>query len=121
MRSGQESEQWKRFKEFYCGNRWRLSDQYSDSFVFIRNNLYHSLSGDRLDTLLDEQTKALDFQDRPDHPATDDRHPAQIAMQHLWYLLELADMKQPVLDRVKAYRADMKQVQTDLEKLEALA
>jgi len=118
---GQESEPWKQFKKFYCGNRWKLSDQYSDSFVFIRNNLYHSLSGDRLDTVLDEQTKALDFEDRIDHPATDDRHPAQIAMQHLWYLLELADVKQPVLGRVKAYRADMKQVQTDLEKLEALA
>lgn len=107
---GQEPEQWKRFKEFYCGNRWKLSDQYSDSFVFIRNNLYHSLSGDRLDTVLDEQTKVLKSVDHPDHPAF-------IAIGHLRFLIDLADLTESVKDRMAFYRSEMEKVHHDLEAL----
>jgi hypothetical protein len=107
---GKESEPWKKFKAFYYGNQWRLSDQDVDSFLYIRNNLYHSLSGDRLDILLDEQTKVLKSVDHPDHPAF-------IAIGHLRFLIDLADLTESVKDRMAFYRSEMEQVHHDLEAL----
>jgi len=107
---GQESEPWKKFKAFYYGKQWRLSDQDFDSFLYIRNNLYHSLSGDRLDMLLDQQTQALKSVDHPDHPAF-------IAVGHLRFLIDLASLKEAVNKRVAFYRSEMEKAHHDLEAL----
>jgi hypothetical protein len=106
-------EQWNNFKNFYCGNRgnrWRLSERYSDSFVFVRNNLYHSLSGDRLDFRLDQQTQTLKSAEHPEHPAF-------IAVGYLRFLIDLAGLKDSVNNRVAFYRSEMKRVHDDLESL----
>jgi hypothetical protein len=108
--AGKEAEPWKNFKAFYYGNQWRLSNKDSDSFLYIRNNLYHSLSGDRLDILLDQQTQALKSVDHPDHPAF-------IAVGYLRFLIDLADLKDAVNQRVAFYRSEMEKVHHDLEAL----
>jgi hypothetical protein len=105
-----ESQDWIDFKKFYYGNHWKLSDRVFDSFLYVRNNLYHSLSGDRLDTRLDQQTQKLKSTQHPEHPAF-------IATKHLRFLILLAGLKADVDQRVAYYRTEMQQIQTALEAL----
>lgn len=99
---------WNNFTRFYCeGGGWVLSSSEATAFCHARNDLYHSLAGDRLDQLLDQQTEKLK---QADHP----QHPAQVAITHLWYLLNLANLKADVSDRLKTLKL------TDKETLKAL-
>lgn len=103
-------EKWQKFVGFYYGDKWKLADRAFDSFLYVRNNLYHSLSGDQLDKLLDNQTQVLKSAEHPEHPA-------YIAVGYLRYLVELAGLKDSINERVDHYRNLEKQVKTALEEL----
>jgi hypothetical protein len=102
---------WENFTRFYCKPQgWVLSPSETTAFCYARNDLYHSLAGDRLDQLLDQQTKKLS---KADHP----QHPAQVAITHLWYLLNLANLKTDVSDRLQTLRRTEKETLNALEEL----
>jgi len=103
-------EKWQEFTGFYYGNQWKLDDRDFDSFLYVRNNLYHSLSGDQLDKLLDNQTQKLKSAEHP-------KHPAYLAVGYLRYLVELAEIKEQVNARVKHYRDEEDSIKTALEEL----
>jgi len=107
-----EDGRWQEFCEFYCPvpecNRgWIKVGKFSYGFLYIRNSLYHSLSGDGLDDLLDEYSESLG---RADHP----EHPAFKAVGYLLYVLKLAGLKDAVLERRKWLQQEMQRVLTRL-------
>ena len=101
------SQNWRRFKNFYCFEGWRLSNNFSTGFLYVRNNLYHALQGDKIDKILDQKTKDLGF----DH----DDHPADIAIQYLHYVVRVAGISQPVQERINRYQDCVQKVKEKLE------
>jgi len=96
-----EQTRWQEFCNFYCSQHkgWQLHGRIRHGFTHIRNNLYHSLSGDRLDQLLDQQTQTLGSTTHPEHPAYK-------AVGYLLYLLELGQIKQEVMERRKVFQQE---------------
>jgi len=98
-----KSADWDNFQRFYYGNGWNL-DGRGYSFLHLRNDLYHALMGDRIDSVLDTVTDALGAVDHPDHPV-------HLAVGQLRYIIGLAHLQQAVNQRVQHYRnqaADVK-------------
>jgi hypothetical protein len=87
---------WEEFKGFYCNSKWQLSEQVYKSFIYLRNDLYHSLNGDNIDKLLDAQTTALGSVNQP-------AHPSEVAIKQLRYILQLAGLSSPVQQRMQHY------------------
>jgi len=107
-----QDDRWQDFCDFYRSESrgWQLDERTRNGFTHIRNNLYHSLSGDRLDELLDKQTQILKSADHPEHPA-------HKAVGYLLYLLELGSLKQQVMNRRKTLQQQEKDIFTTLETL----
>ena len=107
-----QDDRWQDFCDFYRSESrgWQLDERTRNGFTHIRNNLYHSLSGDRLDELLDKQTQILKSADHPEHPA-------HKAVGYLLYLLELGNLKQQVMNRRKTLQQQEKDIFTTLETL----
>ena len=111
-----KNDRWQDFSDFYCPPEkrpdlgWKLDNNIQDGFTYIRNSLYHSLSGDRLDELLDKQTQKLGSADDP-------AHPAHKAVGYLLYLLELGNLKPEVMSRREALKQQEKNILTTLETL----
>lgn len=101
------SPQWQDFQRFYYGNRWEINGQ-NYSFLHLRNNLYHSLIGDPIDSRLDAVTDALRSVDHPDHPAHE-------AVGQLRYIIQLAGLKTAVNERVQHYRDQAADVKRTLQ------
>jgi hypothetical protein len=101
------SPQWQDFQRFYYGNRWNINGK-NYSFLHLRNNLYHSLMGDPIDSRLDAVTDTLRSVDHPDHPAHE-------AVGQLRYIIQLADLKTAVNERVQHYRNQAADVQRKLQ------
>jgi hypothetical protein len=107
---------WRDFCNFYCPPSdkphlgWQLDNEIRDGFTYIRNSLYHSLSGDRLDKLLDQQTQKLGSVDHPEHPACK-------AVDYLKYLLKLGGLYERVKVRQEALEKQQKSVLNALETL----
>jgi hypothetical protein len=104
-------EEWISFRDFYCPpprvQGWRLSNNFSTGFLYVRNNLYHALQGDKIDKILDQKTRNLGF----DH----DNHPAEIAIQYLHYVVRVAGIRQPVQERINNYQNRVQYVKEQLE------
>lgn len=97
--------EWEDFKAFYIAKSQTVSEQeiklsYNQfrGFSLLRNKLYHTLQGDVLDKQLDECKK-----DGKIISASDDKHPASIAVKKLKYILQLANLWDKVEERVNHY------------------
>jgi len=88
--------EWNQFQDFYCRNNWKLSRSSNESFIHLRNGLYHSLNGDNIDKLLDAQTTALGSVNHPTHPS-------EVAIEQLRYIIQLAGLSLQVQQRVQHY------------------
>lgn len=101
--------QWSDFKKFYLDN-WELEEnpQQALGFTSARNQLYHNLIGDRIDHLLDDQTRKLHNQ--VDHP----EHPSQIAVNWLNYIIQLAGLSAQVEAKSKVYRDRVSEIVKNL-------
>ncbi len=97
---------WESFKKFYCYNWIRISD-HSQSFLNLRNELYHSLLGDLIDQILDEKTKQLKGVNHADHPA-------QIAINWLNYIVKLANLTTPINSKIKGFEQLVNDVKRSL-------
>ncbi len=96
------------FQDFYCNEPgWVLSQSKQVKFVYIRNHLYHSLQGDVVDQILDQKTQQLGSVAHPDHPA-------QVAVGHLEFLIELAGIQAKVQDRVRDYQTQVQRIEEQL-------
>ncbi|PSO88849.1 MAG: hypothetical protein BRC41_02165 [Cyanobacteria bacterium QH_9_48_43] len=106
------SDNWRRFKNFYCptdeARGWRLNNDFSTGFLYIRNNLYHALQGDRIDNILDNRASKLGSTNH-------DNHPAKIAIRHLRYIVTLAKINKPVKERINNYQNRVQEVKKELE------
>lgn len=98
---------WNQFKEFYCYQGWNLSNNFQTGFTEVRNQLYHLLQGDTIDQCLDQKTKDLGSTTHPEHPA-------QIAIQYLQYVNQLAEINKEVQDRVKQYQSRVREIKDNL-------
>ncbi len=107
-----QDDRWQDFSDFYRSptKGWKLDEKIRNGFLHIRNMLYHSLAGDRLDQLLDQQTERLGSVNHPDHPAHQ-------AVGYLLYLLELGNLKTEVMARRDALQKQEREVLTRLENL----
>lgn len=101
------SDEWEKFTRFYYNYGWQLEDREKHSFLYLRNDLYHSLQGDIIDRILDDQNKKLNGIDHPEHPA-------KIAIGYLRYIIDLAGVKSEVFDRVDHYEKMVKEVKKSL-------
>lgn len=101
------SPQWQDFQRFYYNYGWNINGK-NYSFLHLRNNLYHSLMGDPIDSRLDAVTDALRSVDHPDHPAHG-------AVGQLRYIIQLADLKTAVNERVQHYRDQAADVKRTLQ------
>jgi hypothetical protein len=99
---------WTNFKKFYCYSKWDLDQKFKTGFTKVRNQLYHSLQGDKIDQYLDQKTKTLNTADHP-------KHPAEIAVQYLHYVMKLAGINDPVQKRIKDYQTRVEKVKEQLE------
>lgn len=102
------STEWRNFVDFYCENGWRLSAGNSYSFLSLRNDLYHSLQGETIDEILDQKNKEFGN-------ATDSKHPAEIAIGHLRYIIDLAEIKSEVFERVDHYEEMVQEFKKSLK------
>ena len=106
------SENWRKFKNFYCPNDeargWQLNNDFSTGFLYIRNNLYHALQGDRIDNILDNRASKLGSTNH-------DNYPAKIAIQYLHYVVRVAGISQPVQERINRYQDCVQDVKEQLE------
>jgi hypothetical protein len=102
-----QNDNWTQFKKFYCYEGWHLSNRFQTGFTTVRNQLYHLLQGDKIDQCLDQKTDDLGSTTKPEHPA-------QIAVQHLQYVNQLADINKSVQDRVKQYQSRVQEVKDNL-------
>lgn len=104
-------DKWRRFVNFYINEGWyagvRPKKVVSFSFTDIRNKLYHSLLGDRIDEFLDKKTEALGS-------VTDSKHPAQVAVDHLDYIIKLAGITDQVKERTDKYRQIVQKIEENL-------
>lgn len=98
---------WEDFKDFYCNSKWKLKEQVYESFVYLRNGLYHSLLGDSIDQTLDEQKNELGS---IDHPA----HPSEVAIEQLRYIIQLAGLSLQVQQRVQHYENMVENIKGNL-------
>lgn len=104
----QERRRLSQFQQFYCGQPgWVLSQSTQIPFADIRNNLYHSLQGDAIDQVLDQKTQSLGS-------VAHQEHPAQVAIGHLWFLIELAGIRDRVQERVSHYQGLVEWVREQL-------
>jgi len=102
-----ENDNWTQFKRFYCYEGWHLSNRFQTGFTTVRNQLYHLLQGDKIDQCLDQKTQDLGSTTKPEHPA-------QIAVQYLQYVNQLAEINKEVQDRVKQYQSRVQEVKDNL-------
>jgi len=102
-----ENDRWLEFTQFYCRKGWHLSNSFQTGFTTVRNQLYHLLQGDKIDQCLDQKTKDLGSTTKPEHPA-------QIAVQYLQYVNQLAEINKEVQDRVKQYQSRVQEVKDNL-------
>ncbi|MFB6290710.1 MAG: hypothetical protein ABEJ25_03145 [Candidatus Bipolaricaulia bacterium] len=98
---------WAEFTMFYCRNGWHLSNNFQTGFTTVRNQLYHLLQGDQIDQCLDKKTENLGS-------VTHAEHPAEIAVQYLHYVNQLAGIDQSVQNRVKHYQSKVQEVKANL-------
>lgn len=100
--------QWLNFKKFYVDN-WQLEPKPKNTlgFTSIRNKLYHSLLGDRIDELLDKKTEELGS-------VTHAEHPAQVAIDYLNYIISLAGLTEEVQNRADTYRQLVQKIEENL-------
>jgi hypothetical protein len=94
--------EWKKFKSFYCDS-W-IEDI---AFITLRNDLYHSLMGDDVDDFLDAQTNYFSSVDHG-------KHPARIAVEHLKYIIEQAQIKTEVEIKVCEYQQKVEKIKRSL-------
>jgi len=96
------------FQGFYCNEPgWALSQSTRIKFADIRNHLYHSLQGDVVDQILDQKTQQLRSVAHPDHPA-------QVAVGHLEFLIELAGIQSKIQERVRDYQTQVQRIEEQL-------
>ncbi|WP_019488118.1 hypothetical protein [Kamptonema formosum] len=90
--------EWANFKKFYIDN-WKLEEKPEKilGYIAVRNQLYHSLMGDRIDRMLDKKT--VELNNRVDHPD----HPSQVAVKWLNYIIRLAGLSDEVQKRADKY------------------
>jgi hypothetical protein len=98
---------WNRFNDFYHGDKWQLNHSNKESFISLRNELYHALLGDSIDKILDTQTKALKS---VNHPA----HPSEVAIEQLRYIIQLAGLSSSVQQRVQHYEKMVEDIKGNL-------
>lgn len=100
---------WQDFRNFYLKN-WDLSAEQTETagFTRLRNHLYHGLEGDDIDRFLDECANKLP------NGANDKQHPAQIAVNWLNYIVELADLADPIDRRTHTYNRKVRKVKDNL-------
>lgn len=103
-----QDSQWRQFQRFYTQNGWELSQNFKTGFLNIRNELYHALQGDKIDNILDKKTEVLGSTDDP-------QHPAEIAIQNLHYILNLADIADPIQQRIANYQSRVETIKEQLE------
>jgi hypothetical protein len=98
---------WNKFKEFYCDNKWELDEQNCTSFIYLRNDLYHSLLGDSIDKILDAKTAKLGTVNHP-------KHPSEVAVEQLRYIIQLAGLSSQVQQRVQHYEKMVEDIKGNL-------
>lgn len=102
-----KTEEWSNFKRFYSTN-WQIKEDVNvGGFTSVRNELYHSLLGDSIDELLNSRTGELG---RVTHP----EHPAQVAVNWLKYIINLAGLTDEVDKRVSNYGQMVQHVEENL-------
>ncbi|MCT7965100.1 hypothetical protein NG799_01975 [Laspinema sp. D1] len=94
-----EDKKWLEFCNKFYTNGWRVTPKISLPFIGLRNGLYHQLMGDKVDKFLDE------------YKIDDDKHPAQVALKYLDYVIELAGLKQEVENKVQTYQQKVKKIE----------
>ncbi len=96
-----DTPEWKNFKRFYCDS-WMDRGELGP-FIALRNNLYHSLMGDDVDEVLDTQARELGSVDH-------ERHPSRIAVDHLTYIIDQAQIKSEVDIKVCEYQQKVEEI-----------
>ncbi|MDB9315014.1 hypothetical protein PN462_18010 [Spirulina sp. CS-785/01] len=104
---------WKAFKRFYTTD-WQIleeaiSHREKQGFTHLRNSLFHSLVGDSIDEDLDQSSRQYEI--------TDSNHPTEVAIQHLYYLLSLANLKPEIEQRMAKYQHKVTQLKEQLKLL----
>ena len=99
---------WQEFKRFYTENGWELSQNFKTGFLGIRNELYHALQGDKIDNILDKKTEVIGSSHDP-------KHPAEVAIQQLHYVVNLAGITDSIQNRIANYQTRVKTVTEQLE------
>ncbi|MBK4732282.1 hypothetical protein JJD41_20780 [Oxynema sp. CENA135] len=104
----QKSEKWSSFKKFYCNN-WQINENINvGGFTNLRNELYHSLLGDIIDKELNERTLELGS------VTDDEKHPAQVAVDYLHDIIDLAGLKDEVKERADRYSQIVRYIEENL-------
>lgn len=103
-----KSKNWTKFRKFYTQGGWELSKNFRTSFLNIRNELYHALQGDKIDNILDQKTREKGSTDHPEHPA-------EVAIQQLHYVVNLAGITDSIQNRIANYQTRVKTVTEQLE------
>jgi hypothetical protein len=106
---------WENFEQFYTRlntkqDGWTLTAIPQGNclgFTQIRNKLYHSLLGDIIDKELNERTEELGSVTHPDHPA-------QVAVDYLHYIIDLAGLTDEVQERADRYRQIVQEIEENL-------
>lgn len=103
----EKTQKWSDFKGFY-GTNWEIKENINvGGFTNLRNELYHSLLGDSIDSLLEERTEQLGSVTHPEHPA-------QIAVDYLHYIIHLAGLTDEVQKRANNYREIVQKIEENL-------
>jgi hypothetical protein len=103
----EKTQKWDDFKNFYKTN-WKINDNIKvGGFTDLRNELYHSLLGDSIDSLLQERTEELGSVTHPNHPA-------QVAIDYLNYIIDLAGLTEDVQTRADNYRQLVREIEENL-------
>lgn len=99
---------WEIFVNQFYTNNWEIGEGKTFGFIALRNKLYHSLMGDLIDRLLDAKTEELN---RVDH----DKHPSQVAVKWLNYIVDQAGVLEQVNKRVQYYNQEIQKINGWLE------
>lgn len=103
----EKTQKWSDFKGFY-GTNWEIKENINvGGFTNLRNELYHSLLGDSIDSLLEERTEELGS-------VTHEKHPAQVAVDYLRDIIDLAGLKDEVKERADRYREIVQNIEENL-------
>lgn len=100
--------EWENFVNQFYINNWEIAKGKKYAFIALRNKLYHSLMGDLIDRLLDAKTEELN---RVDH----NKHPSQVAVKWLNYIVEQAGVLEQVNKRVQYYDQELQKINGWLE------